>query len=498
MIRWSAEEVGRRLSDLPMLRVLLPVVGGILAESLLELPGLYLWGGLMVAVGCALWFRSSLYMAAALLLLGMACASLHRHEAAPPLEQEGVYVVRVESYAVEREGYSTASAHLVAWCDGQGVWRGSEKRLSLYADSTLRLRPHEELTLRGRLRPYRRQDSFYVRLQSARGYVGMLWAGSGRLLLRDSSRGPVWIERLRLRAAEGIARMELSPENRAVVEAMTIGERSHLNPALREHYARSGTSHLLAVSGLHVGILFLFVNALMWGLPLLDGGHRLRALIALAAIWLYALVAGASPGVLRAAWMFSALQLAYAFSLRYRGLNILFGVAVVMLLLEPRQLFDISFQLSFLAVAAILSWGIPLLRGLHNRYFKGLAALFLIGGVATLATAPLSVYRFGIFAPIGVVINPLVIFTAELLLGLTLLALMLPAGPALLGWAVEWTASLQNEVVRRVADWGWGTFDLQSNASTTLLIYLLLTLMTLAAWGLKRIKPLNLEDDDLG
>lgn len=497
MIRWSAKEVGRHLHDLPMLRVVLPVVGGILAESLLELPGLYLWGGVVVAGGCALRFRSSLYITVALLLLGMGCASLHRHEAAPPMG-EGLYVVRVESQPVLRERYSTASAHLVAWCDKQGVWRGSEKRLSLYADSTLTIRIHEELTLRGRLRPYREADSFYARLQAARGYVGMLWASESALLQRDSSRGPGWIEGLHLKGSDGIARMGLSPEIRAVVEAMTIGERSHLTPALRESYARSGASHLLAVSGLHVGILFLFVNALMWGLPLLNGGHRLKALIATAAIWLYALVAGASPGVLRAAWMFTALQLAHAFSLRYRGLNILFGVAVVMLLLEPRQLFDISFQLSFLAVVAILSWGAPLLRGLHNRFFKGLAALFLIGGVATLATAPLSVYRFGIFAPIGVVINPVVIFTAELLLGLTLLALFIPAGPALLGWAVEWTASLQNEVVRRAAEWEWGSFDLQSDGTTTLLIYLFLILMTLAAWGLKRIKPLKLEDDDLG
>lgn len=500
MIRWSAKEVGQRLREMPMLRVFLPVCGGILTEQIVHFPPLYLWGGLFVAGCCALLFRSSFYLLVALLLLGLGCASLHRCKVAPPVGEEALFILSVEANPTLRDRYTTAPARIEAWCDHQGVWRSSEKRLNLYADSTLQLQVGEELTLIGRLRPYPHKNSFYARLQHARGYTGMLWAGNKQVIHRDTTLQLGVVGRLHQRALESIERLNLGEENQAVVEAMTIGERRGMPPLLRQQYARSGTSHLLAVSGLHVGILYLLLNMLFFGLPLLQGGHRIKNGVVLLFIWIYALVSGASPSVLRAAWMFSALQLAQGFSLRYRGLNILFGVAVILLLLEPSSLFDVSFQLSFLAVAAILSWAVPLLRGLHNRFVKGLAVLFLIGGMATLATAPLAIYRFGLFAPIGILLNPLVILSAEVILASTLVWIVLPFDLwlPLFSFVIEGAASLQNGLLGWISEREWAAFELHFNGITTLFVYLSLVLLTLFAWGIKRQKRLKPEYDDFG
>lgn len=500
MKSWSLSEVGRRLHDLPMLRVLLPLAGGIVAESLFALPALYLWGGLFVCGCCALRFRSGLYMALCLLLLGMSVAALHRQQVAPPLDRQALYRLRIEQLPREGERYSSTSARIEAWCDPQGVWRGSERRVTLFADTTLLPRMGELLEVVGSLRPYRSDSPFYPALQRARGYVGVLWVGRHNLIDRDTTPQLGPFAQLHRWAVERIERLDLEGENRAVVEAMSVGERRALNPSLREAYARSGASHLLAVSGLHVGILFLALNGLLFALPLLRGGHRLRSLLAALLIWLYAALCGASPSVLRAAWMFSALQFALAFSLRYHGLNILFGAAVVMLLLEPMQLFDISFQLSFLAVAAILSWGVPLLGGLRNRTLRGIAALFCVGGVAALATAPLVALRFGLFSPVGVVLNPLLLILAQLLLLLSLLWILLPLAlwQPLFAWAIEGVATLQNRLVEWVAEWPYAAFEVESNAPLTLTIYLLLVLLTLIAWGWRATTTPKLEDDDLG
>ena len=108
---------------------------------------------------------------------------------------------------------------------------------------------------------------------------------------------------------------------------MTAGDRRSLSPALRAAYSRSGTSHLLAVSGLHVGIVFLLANLLLWWLPLFRHGHILRNIAVILLIWLYAATTGFPPSVVRAALMFSVLQFALASSSEYVGMNTLAGVA---------------------------------------------------------------------------------------------------------------------------------------------------------------------------
>lgn len=487
MIRWSAKEIAVRLRELPMLRVLIPVAVGIVVGRFLALPALFLWAGVVVAGGCALWFRSSLYTVVALLLLGMGGMSLHEEEVALPLGERLLVALRIEEEPRVRERYASASARVEAWGDATGQWHGSEKRVTLYADSTWMPRVGESLVAIGRITPYPSKHPFYRSLQAYRGYVGRIWVGKSNLIERDTVQQFGRFARLHQQGVERIERLGLSPENRALVEAMSLGERARLTPSLRDGYARSGTAHLLAVSGLHVGILFVAINLLLGGLPLLRGGHRLKNLLALLLVWGYALLCGASPSVLRAAWMCSALQVALALSLRYRGLNILFGVAVVMLLLEPMQLFDISFQLSFLAVAAILSWGIPLLGGLRSHLMRGFAALFLIGVVATLATAPLVAYRFGILSPIGLFINPVVIFLAQLIISLSLVWILLPFAfwQPLFAWAIEGLASLQNQIVEGVAALPYASFELHPSGLAVGLIYLLFALLTLLSWGFK-------------
>ena len=91
-----------------------------------------------------------------------------------------------------------------------------------------------------------------------------------------------------------MGRLRIPGDAGAVCRAMTAGDRSGITPELRAAYSRSGLSHLLAVSGLHTGIVFALVNLLLWWLPLLRRGHLLRNLLAAACIWIYVAAAGAA------------------------------------------------------------------------------------------------------------------------------------------------------------------------------------------------------------
>jgi competence protein ComEC len=131
------------------------------------------------------------------------------------------------------------------------------------------------------------------------------------------------------------------------------------------------------------------------------------------------------------------------------------GTAVVMLAVRPGLLFDISFQLSFVAVAAIMAWFGPIYNLLRSRFriINALWSTLILGFVASLATMPLVSHTFGVFSPAGVVLNPVVIATAWLTITFSLVWIAAPAGwlSPLFEWLVGGPAWLQNRVVELTA-----------------------------------------------
>lgn len=267
---------------------------------------------------------------------------------------------------------------------------------------------------------------------------------------------------------------------------MTAGDRSGLTPELRTAYSRSGLSHLLAVSGLHTGIVFVLINLLLWWLPLLRRGHLLRNLLAAAAVWCFVAAAGFPPSAVRAAVMCTLLQAALASASEYVALNALAAAAFGMLLWNPAWIGDVSFQLSFAAVAAILAWGVPLCRRCHTRWraVNLLADAYLIGLAATLGTAPLVSHLFG-HRPAGraahqsaaIALATVVVFGGALWLLLPLAPLAAP-----LAWAVGTAAEGINALARLVAALPGGAAEYTLGSLPTAGIYLLLAAGTLAAW----------------
>jgi competence protein ComEC len=147
----------------------------------------------------------------------------------------------------------------------------------------------------------------------------------------------------------------------AVLAAMTLGDKSALTPELRETYSVSGASHVLALSGLHLGIIYMLLTWLSMG----RRRYWLSQLLMVTAIWAFALLTGLSPSITRSATMISLYAL---FSTRSNGrvsLNIICFTAIVMLLADAHALFEVSFQLSFMAVLSIVT-----LMPLWNRVWQ--------------------------------------------------------------------------------------------------------------------------------
>tara|TARA_R110002096_G_scaffold72174_9_gene172287 strand:- start:15339 stop:17315 length:1977 start_codon:yes stop_codon:yes gene_type:complete len=200
----------------------------------------------------------------------------------------------------------------------------------------------------------------------------------------------------RVKLEEGFVQMGIQNDELAVLKALTLGDKSEINPDLRSKFAEAGAMHILAVSGLHVGIIFLILSQILNFLGNRNFQRWLKALLLLIGIWAFALLTGFSPSVQRASWMFSFIILATALKRDTNVINSLAASALLLLLIDPNVLFEVGFQLSYSAVLGIVLIYpklFPLFKT-ENKWINKVIGLFVVSFAAQLATMPLSIYYF--------------------------------------------------------------------------------------------------------
>ncbi|RPH32101.1 MAG: ComEC family competence protein [Bacteroidales bacterium] len=168
----------------------------------------------------------------------------------------------------------------------------------------------------------------------------------------------VMVKRIALRLRDKLVLLfkdyGLSGDELAVASALTLGYQDLLDDELRKVYSSSGATHILSVSGLHVGILYMFLTLLLSFLDKSVATRAVKTLILLLFLWFFALITGLSPCVQRSALMFSFLVVGDFFHRKSNVYNTMAASAFVLLVINPHNLFDIGFQLSYLAVVSII------------------------------------------------------------------------------------------------------------------------------------------------
>ena len=324
---------------------------------------------------------------------------------------------------------------------------GSRLLLYLQKDSLPQPQLGDVLLVQTTVRRGERLGDFdYGRYLRMQGLVGSAWAN--RRHWQQVGHEPLsglraTAEKCQRRLHQQYEQLGVREPELGILSALTLGYREELDKHVQQSFSAAGAMHILAVSGLHTGIVW---GLIVWLLTL--GGlakplceqrvwQTILTTMTLIALWTYAFVTGLSPSVMRSALMVTIVEVGWLFRRNVVGMNTLAAAAVIILLIRPLTLWSVSFQLSFAAVASLILVGSwlqqhTILRGKLRQYIGG---LLIMSFAAQIGTLPLTLHYFGQTSNYFALTNLVVIPVAFVLL-------LLGIGSLALSWCFvgEWLA----------------------------------------------------------
>ena len=457
MLTLSVTNIRERLGRMPMFVVTLALIAGIVTANIWSIEW-FVWLLLLALSAVLALFRHRIVVVT-LFTLGAMLYQLNSYQILPhsvPLRM----VVKITDDVVDYGRFGTCAARVLQ-CEGSHC----RARVKITTDSLLRPERGDIIELNGYIRPFTPQQSSYAQAMHRQGFSGRVTVSGGRVV-------------------------SYIPAPRSTL--LSLGAKAIRTAELKQSYSYSGMSHLLAVSGLHVGMVVLLLNLLLLPLSLVWRGNIARSGIVVVLIWCYVALCGYPTSAIRAAVMFSVLQLSHMARSRYAVENSLATTAFVMLAVEPTMLFELSFQLSFVAVMAIVFVGKPMMtaigrgEGIVGEMISGV----VISTVCVVATAPLISYSFGIVSWLSIIVTPLALITAQIIIISTFVALLSPLPIANIAAQVaQWCGTVQNRFVAWSVESGIGYTELRIDFMTLMAVYGLMALLLALMLGIKYRAP---------
>jgi len=375
---------------------------------------------------------------------------LHR-----PKLWQGVHQIRIDQ-SMRSTAYSDRYLAQISSLNGHAS--SGQILFSIYKDSLCKpLTPGEHLLITGTLKqidPPTNPHQFNYRAYLGNQQVYGQLSGSYKNVIEyfETKHSLFTLAQvLRNKLGQLLRNSGLSDNSTALSSALLLGDKKQLNRPLYEAFADAGVVHLLAVSGLHVGILYWILLGSLRPLCGLGIKRSHLQLLAIVILWGYALLTGLSPSVVRAVFMFSLIGLAGMTNRSGNSLNALFTALLFLLLARPNWLFEIGFQLSFVAVFFIL-WLHPILVAWWNPSFwllKTIRDLIGVSLIAQLGVAPLCLLYFHQFPGLFLVANLALLPCMSVLLSIGLLVLLC----LLLSINIAWLIKLYDGLLQLMVSW---------------------------------------------
>lgn len=370
-------------------------------------------------------------------------------------EEETVYRILITDAPQPKERTYLCQALVKERRDSVGIYPiGHTVVLYLQQDSSAtRLKSGDELLISARISPPLNNLNFdefdYARFLMRKGISGTGYVASGKWTILSSNKPPLssanpvislqrdGMNSFDLKSVASSCRRNMialyrelgfTGDELAVLSALTIGDKTELSDSVRESYSVAGASHILALSGLHIGLLYTMLFFILKPIARRGNiGRCVRSVFLLVLLWAFAFFTGLSPSVVRSVSMFSILAIADMVGREPLSLNTLAVAAWLMLFCNPAWLFDVGFQLSFFAVASILLIQKPIyhLITVKSRIGKYVWGLMSVSIAAQIGTVPLVLFYFSRFSVHFLLTNLIVIPLITIILYAAVVMLLL-------------------------------------------------------------------------
>ncbi len=275
-------------------------------------------------------------------------------------------------------------------------------------------------------------------------------------------------------------------------EALLIGYKDDLDKSLVQSYSNTGVVHIIAISGMHLALIYWLLNLLLKPISKSRKWRWLKPIIAVIVLWLFSLLTGASASVLRAAVMFSFIVVADSLSRKTSVYNTLAASAFCLLCYNPYWLWDVGFQLSYAAVLSIVIFMQPIYNLLYfkNKLLDSIWKLNAVTLAAQILTTPLSIYHFHQFPVYFFLTNLVAVpLSSVIVLGEILLCSVsfIPSVALLTGRVLTWLIRLMNDYVGLIESLPASLWD-SMEISSMQAILLFLAISGISLWLLQKLK----------
>ncbi|MDP2175162.1 MAG: ComEC/Rec2 family competence protein [Bacteroidota bacterium] len=369
-----------------------------------------------------------------LVILGVFRTKLYQQTNLPhyfkKIEKAQFYQVEIKRSVVEKAKFFRAYAEVVNVIDSQGKSHKSSGKILLYLSKTLAIKQprignqYIILAESNDIPPPANPGEFnYKQFLSYQNIHHQTFVHNEVIELNAYTYSVFrFAEQLRDEVRLILKNAFKNKEVLGVAEALLIGYKDDLDQEVVAAFSRTGTLHVLAVSGLHAGIIYWILGFLTGFLKKVPRGVIIQTIIIVLSLWLYAFITGLSSSVMRSALMFSVVGLSKLFNRRTNIFNTIYVSAFIILVINPLDIVNVSFQLSYAALLGIVfvqpminNWYAP-----YNKIDKFIWGLISVSFAAQLFTFPLGVYYFhqfpNYFLFSNLIIIPIIIVLLVLLI----------------------------------------------------------------------------------
>ena len=462
-----------KIANYPVVKVLVPYVAGIMVAYFGDFPESVCHGFSVAAMALFLvtlflsfakayqWrWVLTIAMSGTFVLAGISLTDTRFHPAFPEMvmEENVDWVVRVAEEPTLREKSVKTTVEILHVAEGRPV----KAKILLYLKPTpeaSKLRYGDVLyihTQLSRIMPPCNPDAFdNQRYMRRRGiyFSGFVREGAWEIVgHQPANRLKYFAQQARKRLTHLYISAGMNGDELDILKAILLGDDDTLDPELKASYSSAGVSHILCVSGMHVGVIFMIINFLLKPLDLFRTSRIVKTVLVMLVIWLYAHITGLAPSVTRSATMFTFVAIGQLLRRNTNVFHSLFASAFILLIINPLLLFEVGFQLSYLAVAGIVLFQPKLAAIYHCRTKIGnyFWELLTVSVAAQLGTSPISIYYFAQFPNYFMLSNLsvialsfLVIITGVLLLPVSLI----PVISKYLSWLLTMEIRVMNRII---------------------------------------------------